>query len=147
MRFLLCLAVLLAAAYVFLRWFMVPPASSYGPQIAFDSTEWKRHPQAPGGPSDAHVRGQMVDSLHSGHQLVGMSRAQVLSLLGPPDPTPKRAAHIGAQETDWYYFLGDRHTYLKLALVLTVSPDGKVTDCVLQFVPRWSWAPGMWPRN
>ncbi|MFO0918974.1 MAG: hypothetical protein U0872_11745 [Planctomycetaceae bacterium] len=84
--------------------------------IAFEQETWAT--------SDAQHRGYMAESLLANHSLVGMSRGQIIELLGRPDV---------ARDGDSYfrYNLGhmDRNPnapfQLKLYLFISFGADGK----------------------
>ena len=49
--------------------------------VAFDNVAWRSAPDS----CLSHIRLQMLDDLRSNHLFVGMTRSEVLDLLGPPD--------------------------------------------------------------
>ena len=61
----------------------------------FDQAEWKRWSVVAKGVPANNPRGLMARDLVGNHLRVGMSRAEVLSLIGPPDETSVDTSHIG----------------------------------------------------
>lgn len=54
----------------------------YATRVPFSSAAWKAAKTSPDG---VKLRGRMTASLFSQHELVGMSKSQILALLGEPD--------------------------------------------------------------
>jgi len=61
----------------------------------FDQAEWKGWSVVARGVPANNPRGLMARDLVVNHLRVGMSRAEVLSLIGPPDETSVDTNHIG----------------------------------------------------
>lgn len=61
----------------------------------FDAAEWKRWAVVARGVPANNPRGLMARDLILNHLRFGMSRADVLSLIGPPDETAVNTNHIG----------------------------------------------------
>lgn len=61
----------------------------------FDQAEWKRWSVVARGVPANSPRGLMARDLVLNHLRVGMDRAEVLSLIGPPDETGVNTNHIG----------------------------------------------------
>lgn len=74
-----------------------------GPQARFDSLRWR---QAENGNSE--IRKAMVRDLLRRHKLVGMSRANIDALLGPPTRTSKFRGY------DYVYWLGRDDSYMPI---------------------------------
>jgi hypothetical protein len=92
--------------------------TGYLPVRAFSSAEWK-------SPAADGVRLSMLDPLLWTHRLRGMSREQVLALLGPPDPTGY------FREWDYVYWLGDERGLFRIDsewLVLRFGKDDRVSE-------------------
>jgi hypothetical protein len=90
------------------------------PSAPFDAAAW-RH----GRTSDNHVRLRMVDPLLESGRLEGLTRPQVLELLGPPDG--------GSYFRDWdfVYWLGPERGFISIDsewLVLRLGSDGRVSE-------------------
>jgi outer membrane protein assembly factor BamE (lipoprotein component of BamABCDE complex) len=90
------------------------------PRISFDSATWKRsvteNTQEP-------VRLQMVDDLLHQHQLRGMTREEVVSLLGTPPKTDY------FRDYDFVYWLGPERSYISIDsewLAIKFGEDGRV---------------------
>jgi outer membrane protein assembly factor BamE (lipoprotein component of BamABCDE complex) len=105
------LAALLAAL-------LVTACSGHHLAKRFDAVAWRAQ-------DDAHpVRDAMVDDLVRSGRLKGMTRAQVVDLLGEPTPTDK------FRDYDMVYWLGPDRTYTPIDsswLVITLA-DGRVKD-------------------
>ena len=90
------------------------------PQRPFDSVAWKRVERA-----DDETRLQMVDSLLRSGRLDGLSRPQVLALLGP-------AHGFGYfREYDLVYWLGPERGPFRIDsewLLIRLGPDGRVLE-------------------
>lgn len=96
---------------------------------AFDSQEWKSiDGNVPGNP-----RGSMIADLLENHELVGLTRSEVESLLGRPD-SPRVAQRAGDLDRDshlqnaseWQYYVGVAADFTHV-LALTFGPDDRVT--------------------
>ena len=92
----------------------------YLPIRPFDAEMWRR-PEAP----YSNVRLSMVEWLVRSGRLDGLTRPQLLALLGPPTET----GHF----TDWdlVYLLGPERGLLGIDsewLVIRLGPDGRVAD-------------------
>ena len=98
-------------------------AMNYLPQRMFDSAKWKAHPAT----IASTYRLSMVDSLFWFHDLKGMTREQVVDLLGaPPD-------NGGGYFNDWdlVYPLGPERGLFSIDtewLVIRAQPGKRVTD-------------------
>ena len=72
-----------------------------------------------------HVRGHMAYGLVTSRQLIGLTRADVTSLLDPPEPTGKFA------DWDIVYWVGLDRTASRAGsewLVMRLDAEGKVTE-------------------
>ena len=69
----------------------------------------------------SHTRKQMVKDLLQRHSLKGMTRAEVIALLGPAERTDKWAGY------DLVYVLGPHGIDFDW-LIIKLGPDGKVRD-------------------
>jgi hypothetical protein len=99
------IAVLAAAAVLLTGCERAPP------DIPFDQKAW-----AAADVDTTMARYQMVRDLERKHPLVGMTKSEVVTLLGPPTPTDKWRAYdliyvIGPNEIDflWLLFKLDEH--------------------------------------
>lgn len=94
--------------------------------IPFESATWIT---TPAEFSHESIRQRMVDDLLRSHPLVGRSRAEVESLIGPPDVT----AYF--REYDMVYMLGQqRNSFLAIDsewLVIRLDALGRVTEARL----------------
>jgi hypothetical protein len=107
---------LVAAVYGVLRgvWGVGPIARP------FDREAWTAPDRQPGDRLDRRAR--MVSNLVKRRLQVGMTRAEVEALLGPPDPDPLLAP---SEEGEWIYLLGS--TFLgKLRIVAWAFDDTDV---------------------
>ena len=98
-------------------------AMNYLPQRLFDSAGWKAHP----GSFDSTYRLSMVDSLLWSHDLKGMTREQVVALLGPPP------VDGGGYFSEWdlVYPLGPERGLFSIDtewLVIRAEPGKRVTE-------------------
>lgn len=92
----------------------------YLPLRTFDSAVWQ---EVRGEFSE--VRVTMIESLVRGRRLDGLSRAQVLDLLGEPD------GGLYFQEWDMVYWLGPQRGLFGIDsewLVLRIGSDGRVSE-------------------
>jgi outer membrane protein assembly factor BamE (lipoprotein component of BamABCDE complex) len=78
--------------------------------LPFDQNEWKT--------ADTHdpnsVRGQMVRALARNFRLEGMTRQELLDLLGPPEWTSEpysQKPDLSASAKVFWYFLGNRVSF------------------------------------
>lgn len=93
--------------------------AEYYKPAAFDSAQWKDSQLVSEG-----VRIRMIDDLLAKHELVGMSREGILSLLGPPD-----GRFTEEPKLTWY--LGDERSAFAIDsewLSLTFGEDDRVTE-------------------
>jgi len=93
-------------------------ASGYLPMRQFNSAKWKAQ-------AERNLRVQMIESLQWSYTLKGMRRAEILSLLGPPDDTSY------FREWDYVYWLGDERDLLSIDsewLVLRFGKNGRVSE-------------------
>lgn len=109
---LLGLIGLLSVKYAFL--------TGYLPMRAFDAAVWRQVRTA-----DNHVRVRMIESLLHGGQLDGLTRPQVIALLGEPD------GGSYFKEWDLVYWLGPERGLMGIDsewLVVRFGPDGRVSE-------------------
>jgi hypothetical protein len=102
---LILLATGLLVAFMLLIAYMRigPHAEHYILSIAFDSKVWKQAEN-----TNDTVRSFMVDDLLSSRQLVGMSRAEIDSLLGVPPNTPFFSDY------QYVYWLGRERSFIQI---------------------------------
>lgn len=91
------------------------------PHEKFDSDEWKN--------SDLNLeknwslRWDMMNSLRNNHDLVGMSKNEVIRLLGKPDDSSSE------KENFMYYYLGYSHKGINTgSLTLKLNRQGEVIN-------------------
>jgi outer membrane protein assembly factor BamE (lipoprotein component of BamABCDE complex) len=85
----------------------------------FDRERWAK------ADLDGRERAEMMPSLLRDHPLVGMTRAQVVSLLGQPTPTDKWS------DADMIYVLGNDGSYTPIDnewLLIDLDQSQKVTS-------------------
>jgi hypothetical protein len=102
-------------------WF--PALENRDHRLPFESTTWKANSRNAGPAWPTRLR--MADHLLSGGVLRGKTRAEVTSLLGPPDSSG--TAEIG-------YYLGPERGWIRIdseLLSVRFGPDGRVTDCYI----------------
>lgn len=90
------------------------------PVAFFDSDRWKQA-EAPGG----YTRLRMVEHLIASERLVGLTRAEIVSTLGPPDGTEYFS------EWDMVYWLGPERSLISLDsewLVIRFGRSDTVAD-------------------
>ena len=95
-------------------------ATGYLPIRPFDAALWRQVQTA-----DNHVRLRMVEWLVRSGQLDGLTRSQVVELLGPPDGGP----YFG--DWDFVYWLGPERGFMSIDsewLVLRSGSDGRVAE-------------------
>lgn len=86
-------------------------------QTSFNSADWK-NPKLVWGNDPIRIR--MIDDLMANHHITGMTKAQVIALLGKPD------THDYQKATDWDYYLGLERGWLKIDYeYLTISFDSR----------------------
>jgi hypothetical protein len=90
---------------------------------SFDSAVWKSSlsNSSPGDP----VRLRMVDSLLRQRQLIGMSRSEIVSLLGAPPSTEY------FRDYDLVYWLGPERGFISIDsewLAIRLDPNDRVTE-------------------
>lgn len=91
-------------------------ATGYLPVRLFNSTEWKN-------PTEANSRISMINALLLTHTLKGMTRSEVIHLLGEPP------ASEYFRDWDFVYRLGNERGLFSIDsewLVVKFGPDGKV---------------------
>jgi hypothetical protein len=99
------------------------------PLIAFDSRGWIAAGEP--GPGPGSVRQRMVDDLLGSHLRVGMTREEVVALIGPPDDTPY------FRDYDMVYYLAlerPEKSFLGIDrewLVIKLDGAGRVTEARL----------------
>ncbi|MHB1108394.1 MAG: hypothetical protein ACYCZ2_18715 [Lutibacter sp.] len=92
-----------------------PEINNYLNKIPFDSTEWKNWEETEKEPS---LRWNMVKNLKSEYKLIGMTKTDIIELLGPPESETKKEIR---------YYLGmSGHTIDSGSLILTIE-NGKVS--------------------
>ena len=113
---IIAILILIAALYI-----LVPMWQERA--IRFESSEWK---STPATFSHTSIRQRMVDDLLRSHPLLGNTRPEVESLLGPADNTGYFS------EYDMVYHLGqERHSYIAIDsewLVIRLDSTGKVSQ-------------------
>src|SRR5207249_11294818 len=82
-----------------------PGYEEYANRIPFDSASWQDEDQVY---SDNPVRLRMVDDLLKRYQLVGISKAKIDELLGPPTKTEKFGDY------DYVYWLGPERGFIRI---------------------------------
>jgi hypothetical protein len=113
---------LLVVALLAFLWLYVMPGSSTQnlPAIAFDPAKWKDDAMAEEG-----VRIRMIDDLLSKYKLQGMSRAEIVGLLGESDDK------TGWGDWNMVYCLGPERSWISLDqewLLLRLDKEQKVTE-------------------
>lgn len=83
--------------------FLSPAIEEYASQTRFESAAWKA---AEG--QQAGIRIHMIDDLLQNFQLVGMTRAEVDSLLGKPEKTPYFSDY------EYVYWLGPERGFISI---------------------------------
>jgi len=92
--------------------------TGYLPVSLFDSARWKT-------PQTGYTRVRMVSMLLLTHDLKGMTRAEVIALLGEPPPSDY------FRDWDFVYHLGHERGLFRVDsewLVLRFGPDGRVSE-------------------
>ena len=97
--FSVSLIFLLGMAYIFL----LPIISDYKGRIKFNSEQWKNADAVDNG-----IRIKMVDDLIHHDKLAGMTREQIILLLGEP------ASHGYFEEYDLVYWLGPERGFISI---------------------------------
>jgi hypothetical protein len=95
-------------------------ATGYLPIRPFDAVQWRQVQSA-----DNHVRLRMVEWLVRSGKLDGLTRSQVLELLGPPDGGPY------FREWDLVWWLGPERGFMSIDsewLVIRIGSDGRVAE-------------------
>jgi hypothetical protein len=95
-------------------------ATRYLPIRPFDTALWRQVQTA-----DNHVRLRMIEWLVRSGQLDGLTRPQVLELLGQPDGGPY------FRDWDLVYWLGPERGFMGIdseGLVLRIGSDGRVAE-------------------
>jgi hypothetical protein len=97
-----CVGIIAALLFAF-RAFNADPFA----RKKFDQAEWKRWSVVARGVPANNPRGLMARDLVVNHLRVGMTRAEVLSLIGPPDETRvetnQTSYHLGGHSASWGY--------------------------------------------
>ena len=92
--------------------------TGYLPVSLFDSASWKN-------PQSGYTRVRMVSALLLTHDLKGMTKAEVIELLGEPPPSDY------FRDWDFVFNLGPERGLFSLDsewLVLRFGPDGRVSE-------------------
>lgn len=117
-----CLATAVAGllALVVAYWF----ETGYLPVRKFDAAAWRQVQR-----SDDKTRIQMVESLRWSGRLDGLTRSEVVALLGPPNDD-------GYSTHDWemVYWLGPERSLMSIDsewLVIRLGKDGRVSEYTL----------------
>lgn len=135
-RYTICLIILLCLAFAVAAVFVLPAIGNrivdaivlrgYLPvRMPFDSAVWR---STEATYSIESIRLRMVDDLLKTHPLVGLTRAEVESLIGPADDTEYFS------NFDMVYFLGpERHPFAVDSewLLISLDSNGRVTEAVL----------------
>lgn len=101
-----------AVAVVWMLWF---------PGVPFDKAAWRDTADLSQGP-----RAGMADRLVARRTLLGMTRTEVVDMLGQPPES-----YVGGP-SDLVYKLGAERSFISLDsewLVVRFGPDGRVTEC------------------
>lgn len=112
-RLLISIATLAVLVALVVRW-------RWYPGQAFDPVAWRDEPQVENG-----VRLDMADRLVARRTLSGMTRAEVIELLGEPTKTAKFG------DWDLVYWLGPERMFFSIDsewLVIRFNADGVVTE-------------------
>src|SRR5260221_473132 len=110
-RFAIILAVAVAALVAWRAWF---------PGRQFDAAAWQADAKVGSG-----IRQAMADRLLTHRVLIGMTRAEVVDLLGEPPPTEYFS------QWDLVYWLGPERGFMSIDsewLVLRVGASGRVDE-------------------
>ncbi|MHB8995166.1 MAG: hypothetical protein ACYC63_07955 [Armatimonadota bacterium] len=94
----------------------------------FDSAVWRAAPKSIDDPASAeNPRGAMLRSLLRDHSLRGLSKPQVLLLLGKPEPSANMPLSVA---DEWHYYLGCYSGFKIDAdfLSLEFGADGRVAE-------------------
>ena len=98
-------------------------------QMLFESSAWKNNPAVF---SLESVRLRMADDFLDTHNLVGMSRDEVVSLLGEPDQTEYfksyEMVYMLGQETDSYFAIDSQWLAIHLDSSASVKSVDILTD-------------------
>ena len=112
--------VIAAIAFVLMLWIISAFMTGRLPFKFFDSQRWKQVER-----SDDYSRLRMIESLTLSGRLNRITRAEVVSLLGPSDDTNY------FNEWDFVYWLGPERSFISLDsewLVIKVGSTGRVVD-------------------
>ena len=112
--------VIAAIAVVLMLWIVSAFMTGRLPFKFFDSQRWKQVER-----SDDYSRLRMIESLTLSGRLNGITRTEVVSLLGPSDDTDY------FNEWDFVYWLGPERSFISLDsewLVIKIGPTGRVVD-------------------
>lgn len=78
-------------------------------QQHFDSTAWKEAAWKSSVGPHSHARLAMVDDLLNRYKLIGMTRAQIFDLLGPPSPSESSQS-----DANYIYYLGPERNFISI---------------------------------
>lgn len=93
--------------------------TEYSQRLPFNSADWKSPDNSAYKSPKYAVRIRMVDDLFHRHKLVGMTRKQVIQLLGPSDGGDTRGAAFS-------YWLGPERGFIRIdSETLTIEFDAK----------------------
>ena len=112
--------VIAAIAFVLMLWIISAFMTGRLPFKFFDSQRWKQVER-----SDDYSRLRMIESLTLSGRLSRITRAEVVSLLGPSDDTNY------FNEWDFVYWLGPERSFISLDsewLVIKIGSTGRVVD-------------------
>ena len=112
--------VIAAIAFVLMLWIISAFMTGRLPFKFFDSQRWKQVER-----SDDYSRLRMIESLTLSGRLNRITRAEVVSLLGPSDDTNY------FNEWDFVYWLGPERSFISLDsewLVIKIGSTGRVVD-------------------
>jgi outer membrane protein assembly factor BamE (lipoprotein component of BamABCDE complex) len=93
------------------------------PSVKFDSAKWKQDNGV-----ENPERNLMADDLVNSHKLIGMSREQMLTLLGKPSPI--------VDTKDTYYKLSEKYEGIDLVLqsnlIITFGKDSVINKAIVK---------------
>ena len=115
-----CGWVIAAIGVVLMLWIISAFMTGHLPFKFFDSQRWKQVER-----SDDYSRLRMIESLTLSGRLNGITRTEIVSLLGPSDDTNY------FNEWDFVYWLGPERSFISLDsewLVIKIGPTGRVVD-------------------
>lgn len=104
-------AATISVVYIALSSFMFvsPTISDFALRRHFDSEAWKDAAWKTSVGPHSNVRLQMVDDLLKRYKLIGMTRVQLVELLGPPNPFESRQSDVS-----YTYYLGPERGFISI---------------------------------